>query len=106
MFWSKDRREYEINAVSLREGLRRHDCVTHIGNNRQGWRLSRLSAIDRIESGWEAFYTVHPQTGVRSYLAICKGETHWPYLRTRFADMWSDGLLALDICDKNCQLLA
>lgn len=105
MFWSKETNEYEVDAITLRNGVRRHDCVTHIGNNRRGWRLSRVSAIERIESGCEAFYTVNPETGVRSYLAVCHGETHWPYLRTRFGGAWSDGLLALGTCDEKANLL-
>ena len=59
-------RAFEINCVARAPGLVGHDAITHIGHNGNDWCLTRGSAMERVEAGFEAYYILNRQTGVRA----------------------------------------
>lgn len=95
-------REFEVNCVVGFGRDDSHESITHIGNSREMWRLTIRSAIERIEAGGDAFYTLNPDTGVKAYLGIVREAGRPPYLRAQVDDLWTNDLLALGRCDRNC----
>jgi hypothetical protein len=82
-----------------------HEHITHIGNSADNWRITRETAIQKIESKQEAFYTVDRTSGRRVYVGVVRDGTHAPYLRTYADNKWNDNLLALAECNGSCKLI-
>jgi len=97
--------EYEVTCVTKPDRNSRHEHITHIGNSAGGWRLTRESAIERIESKREAFYTVDRTTGRRAYIGVVREHGKLPYLRTHADGKWNDNLLAQAECSSNCKVI-
>ena len=97
--------EYEVTCVTKPDRNSRHEHITHIGNAAGGWRLTRESAIERIESKREAFYTVDRTTGRRAYIGVVREHGKLPYLRTHADGKWNDNLLAQAECGSNCKVI-
>ena len=97
--------EFEVNCINKPDRDSRHEHITHIGNSIQNWRLTRESAIDRIESKKEAFYTVDQYTRKRVYIGVVRETGKAPYLRTHADGKWNDNLLAQQECGSNCRLI-
>lgn len=92
-------KEYQVSCIrkSLPEGGHQH--ITHIGGiGASAWCLTKESAIRRIESKEEAFFTVERQTGKRAYIGVVKEAGKAPYLRTHADNVWNDNLLAQPPC--------
>ena len=98
-------KEYHVNCIRKPNRESRHEHITHIGNNRENWLLTREAAIVRIDGGNEAFYTVDNTTGKRAYIGVVKEPGKAPYLRTHADGKWNDNLLAQEECGANCQLI-
>lgn len=47
-----------------------HEHIAHIGNSAANWKLTRESAIERINSKQEAFYTIDKSTGRKVYVGV------------------------------------
>lgn len=76
-----------------------HQHITHIGGIGGGaWRLTKASAIRRIESKEEAFFTVDASTGKKVYIGVVREAGNEPYLRTYADGTWNNNLLALPLC--------
>ena len=88
-------RAFEINCVARAPGLVGHDAITHIGHNGNDWCLTRGSAMKRVEAGFEAYYILNRQTGVRAYVGVMRAPGRPPQLRTHVNGAWNDGLLGL-----------
>jgi len=99
-------KEYEVNCVSRQNGTATHECITHIGHSGHQWRLSRESAILRIESKTEAFYTLDRATGRRAYIGVIREPGKPPYLRSYADGAWNDRLLGLGRCGVGGEALA
>jgi len=97
--------EFQVNCVTKPDRSSTSEHITHIGNNLQGWRLTRESAIRRIESQKEAFFVIDHATGKRAYIAVCREPGKEPYLRTYADGKWNNNLLAQGECDAGCQLV-
>ena len=93
--------EFEVTCVIKPDRFSPHEHITHIGNNSAQWMITRESAIDRIESRREAFYTVDKLSGKRAYVGVVREAGKAPYLRTHADGVWNDNLLALSEC-RNC----
>lgn len=96
-------REYEVDCVVSFGRSDAHESIIHIGNSREKWRLTVRSAIERIEAGGDAFYTLDPDTGAKAYLGIVREAGRPPYLRTQIDGGWTNHLLALGKCDRDCR---
>ncbi len=96
--------EFEATCIVKPDRFSTHEHITHIGNRAGGWMLTRESAIERIDSGREAFYTVDSISGSRAYVAVVREPGKSPYLRTYADGRWNDNLLALATC-QNCRLI-
>lgn len=97
--------EYEVNCISKPNRNSPHEHITHIGNAKAGWRMSRDDAITRLESRQAAFYTVDTVTGRRVYIGVMREPGKAPYLRT-FADgRWNNNLLAQQECGAECRIV-
>lgn len=97
--------EFHVNCINKPNRESRHEHITHIGNT-SGWRISRESAIERIEGKREAFYTVDSQTGKRAYIGVVRESGKAPYLRTYADGKWNDNLLAQQECGVTCRLVS
>lgn len=98
-------KEYEVNCVTKPNRNSAHDHITHIGNTIANWRLTRESAIKRIEAKTEAFYTVDRSTGNRAYIGVVREAGKNPYLRTYADGKWNDNLLAQAECGSDCPII-
>ena len=95
----KSMKEYEVTCVSRNAASTdRFECITHIGNTVNGWRLTKSEAISRIESKTEAYYTVDRITKKRAYLGVVRPGKGAPYLRTYADGIWNDNLAGLLEC--------
>ena len=83
-----------------------HEHITHIGNIDAKWRLTRETAIARIDAKTEAFFTVDRTTGRKMYIGVVREAGKVPYLRTHADGKWNDNLLALAECDGTCKIIA
>ena len=100
-------KEFEVTCINKPDRLSTHEHITHIGNTANQWRLTRESAIQRIESKDEAYYTVDRATGKKAYIGVVRGDGNKaPYLRTHADGKWNDNLLALAECNGACQVVS
>ena len=98
--------EYQVTCINKPNRESRHEHITHIGNQQNAWKLTRESAIQRIESKTDAFYTVDRVTGARAYIGVVREAGRQPYLRTYADGKWNDNLLALTECDGSCRIIS
>ena len=94
--------EFEVDSV-LTSGtyLPGHEHITFIGNNSGQWKISRASAVRRIEGGQQKFYTLDPR-GRRVYLHVIEPYGRPAYVQTKADGVWSDNLLSLPPCSPAC----
>jgi hypothetical protein len=98
--------EFEVNCVTTPSADSPHEAITHIGNTVAKWRITRESAITRIESKEEAFYTVDRATGKCAYIFVVREPGKTPYLRVYDEGAWNDSLLRLGDCGEECRVLS
>jgi hypothetical protein len=98
--------EFEVNCVTKVDARRLHEGITHIGNTTTKWRITRESAIKRIELREEAFYAVDKNTGKCVYILVAREPGRDPYLRAYGEGEWTDNLLQLEECGGECRVLS
>lgn len=99
-------KESEVTCVNKPDRSSPHEHITHIGNLAGQWRITRESAIKKIEAKEEAFYTIDRSTGQKVYVGVVRGDGNKaPYLRTHADGKWKDNLLALDECTGVCKII-
>lgn len=82
-----------------------HEHITHIGNTNGKWRLTRESAIARIDAKTDTFYMVDRGSGKRVYIGVMREAGKVPYLRTHADGKWNDNLLAQAECGSDCKIV-
>jgi len=99
--------EYQVNCINKPHRMSAHEHITHIGNitSTPPWRMTRESAIARIDAKTDAFYTVERGTGKKMYIGVIREAGKHPYLRTHADGKWNDNLLAQAECDGTCKLV-
>lgn len=97
--------EFEVNCINKQNRTSQHEHITHIGNTNGQWRLTRESAIARIEAKTDAFYTVDRITGKKAYIGVVKEAGRAAYLRTYADAKWNDNLLAQPECGATCNII-
>jgi hypothetical protein len=97
--------EYQVTCIHKPDRMSSHEHITYIGNSAGGWCLTRESAIRRIESKKDAFYTVDASTGRRMNIGVVRQTGRTPYLRTHADGKWNDNLLAQPECPSNCNVI-
>jgi hypothetical protein len=95
--------EFQITCINKPNRFSTHVHITHLGNQAQGWRLTRESVIRRIEGKQEAFYTIDPVTKKRAYVGVV--QTSPKHLRTYADGVWNNNLLDLPECGTNCRTI-
>lgn len=92
--------EYQVSCITKSPpDSQNHQHITHIGGiGSTGWRLTKASAVQRIESKKEAFFTVDRDTGKKVYIGVVREAGTEPYLRTYADGKWSNNLLAQPPC--------
>jgi len=98
--------EFEVNCITKPNRESRHEHITHIGNTNANWKLTRESAIQRIEAKTETFFTHDRQTGQKAYVGVVREVGKHPYLRTYADGEWNNNLLAQDECGVSCGIVA
>ena len=99
--------EYEVTCISKPDRFSPHEHITHIGNSAGNWRLTRESAIQRIDGGQEQFYTIDMSTGRKVYIGVVRNDGgKAPYLRTHADGKWKDNLLAQQECGAGCKVVS
>jgi len=98
--------EFQVTCITKKDRTSAHEHITHIGNILGKWKLTRESAIQRIEGKTEAFYTLD-NNAKKIYIGVVRGDGQKaPYLRTYADGKWTDNLLALPECTGLCVLIA
>lgn len=97
--------DFEINCVNKAAGDWAHELITHIGNRKGGWRITKEEAIFAIESRTSTFYTVDKTTGKRADVRVLREIGKAPLLRTWADGKWTDGLLAQSECGPGCRIV-
>lgn len=90
--------EFEVTCITKPDRNSRHEHITHIGNTAGRWCLSRETAVERIESNKENYFTVDQNTGKRASVGVVREAGKAPYLRTHADGKWNDNLLAQPEC--------
>ena len=98
--------EFQVTCINKPNRESAHEHITHIGNSESNWRITRESAIKRIESEKERFYTVDHATGNRAYIGVVRETGKAPYLRTHADKKWNNNLLALAECGGTCSVIS
>jgi hypothetical protein len=78
-----------------------HERISHIGNSQSGWLLTEDSAIRRIETGVDSFYTLVNGRQANIIVAVHNGRK---YLKTDADGYAPNNLLALSDCN-DCKLV-
>jgi hypothetical protein len=99
-------KEYQVTCVTKPDRFSTHEHITHIGNTANNWKITRESAITRIDSKQDAFYTVDSGTGRKAYVGVVREAGKAPYLRTHADGKWNDNLLAQAECNGSCKLIS
>lgn len=97
--------EFEVNCINKQNRTSQHEHITHIGNTNGQWRLTRESAISRIDAKTDAFYTIDRTTGKRAYVGVVRETGKAPFLRTYADGKWNDNLLAQAECGADCKII-
>jgi len=79
-----------------------HERISHIGNQSGNWRLTETSAIQRIETGQDSFYTLVNGRETEVVVATHNGRK---YLKTSADGYAPNNLLALPEC-VNCPVIS
>jgi len=99
-------KEHEVTCITKPDRFSQHEHITHIGNAAGGWKVTRESAIQRIDSKQEKFFTVDKSTGKKAYVGVVRGDGNKaPHLRTYADGKWNDNLLAQQECGANCKIV-
>lgn len=98
--------EFEVNCVTKPDRYSTVEHITHIGNTVNGWRMTRETAIQRIESKTEAYYTLDRVTGKKVYIGVVQEAGKAKYLRTYADGKWNNNLLEQLECGTSCKLLS
>lgn len=98
-------KEFEVNCINKPNRDSAHEHITHIGNTVNNWRLTRESAIQRIDSKTEAFFTVDNINRKRAYIGVVREPGKAPYLRTYADGKWDNNLLAQPECGPSCKVV-
>jgi hypothetical protein len=99
--------EFEITGINKPNRMSIHEHITHIGNLEGHWKLTRESAMARINSKTETFYTVDRTTGRKVYIGVVPSDgLRGPYLKTHADGKWNDNLLALPECGPDCRVIS
>jgi len=81
--------------------LNPHERIEYIGNQAANWKLSEDSAIRRIQTESDSFYSL--VNGKQAEVVVAQHNGR-PYLKTT-ADAYSpDNLLSLSECGANCTI--
>lgn len=90
--------ELQVTCVTKPDRFSAHEHITHIGGNWTPRILRVEEAIDLIDSGKAAFYTVEKATGKRADVRVVRVDGKRPHLRTVADGYYNDNLLALSEC--------
>jgi Protein of unknown function (DUF3892) len=99
-------KEHKVNCITKPDRFNTHEHIAYIGNVDDKWKLTRESAIQRIDSKEEAFYTIDRATGRRADIGVVREAGKAPFLRTYADGKWNDNLLAQAECTADCRLIA
>lgn len=88
----------QITCILKHEFLSSHEHITHVGNPRNSWMLTREDAIHRIENKIDSFFTIDPKTGKRAEVGVRRDSGKAPYLQTYADGVWNNNLLSMDRC--------
>lgn len=87
--------EHRVTCITLSGGSK-HEHITHIGG--AGWRLTKETAIARIDAKTEAYYVQDSSTGKTAYVDVVREAGRAPFLRTHADGYYNDNLLSLPQC--------
>ena len=87
---------YQITCITKRGNhYNPHERISHVGNQASNWRLTEDSAIRRIESRQDSFFTL--VNGREAEIAVASHEGR-KYLKTSADGYAPNNLLALPEC--------
>jgi hypothetical protein len=99
--------EHEITCINKPNRMSAHEHIQYIGNQAGKWKLTLQSAISRILSKSDAFYTVDTTTGKRIYVHVYPATAgKHAHLQTYADGKWKDNLLALPECGPDCRVIS
>ena len=96
--------EYQVTCINKPHHHSPYEHISHIGNLKDKWRLTREDAIDRIDSKKDRFYTVDNSTGKKCYIEVVREKGKVPFLRTHENGKPNDNLLAQPECGDDCKI--
>jgi hypothetical protein len=97
--------EHHVTCINKPHHQSAHEHITHIGNLAAKWRITRESAIHRIDNNSDQFYTIDRSSGKKCYVAVVRESGKHPYLRTHADGKYNDNLLAQAECDSTCRIV-
>ena len=95
-----------IDSINKPHRFNEHEHITHVGNNYEGWRMTREAVIRLIDSKQESFCTQNRSTGETAHVGVVHETGKAPYLRTYADGAWTNNLLSLPECNLSSTLVA
>jgi len=96
--------EYQVTCINKPHHHSVHEHITHIGNLKDKWRLTREDAIERIDNKKDQFYTIDATTGKKCEVLVVREKGKVPFLRTHADGKPNDNLLEQSECDEDCKI--
>jgi hypothetical protein len=96
--------EYQVTCINKPHHHSPHEHITHIGNLKEKWRLTREDAIERIDSKKDRFYTIEASTGKKCDVLVVREHGKVPFLRTHADGKPNDNLLEQSECGDDCKI--
>lgn len=96
-------KRWQVTCIAKRgDHYNPHERISHIGNQAGAWMLTEESAIQRIETGQDSFYTLVNGRETDIVVATHNGRK---YLKTVADGYAPNNLLALPEC-ANCRVIS
>ena len=85
--------DVQVKCIHKQPRTNPYDGITHLGGI--GWKWTRASVVNSIESGTNTFYTL--SFGQRANIGVVD-DPYGKYVRTYANNTWDDNLLSLPEC--------
>lgn len=90
--------DVQVTCITKPHPQSPHEHITHLGNPRVGWKLTRQQVIESIDAKTNTFFVNYGRTGKRADIGVVRPSGKIPYVRTYADGVWNDNLLSLNQC--------
>jgi hypothetical protein len=97
--------QFQLTCIVKRDRFSHHEHITHVGNQAQGWMMTRETVVAKIDGRIAGFFTIDSVSGKRAEVGVVREQGKAPFLRTYADGKWNDNLLSLPTCGSACRII-